>query len=72
MENAPDWIKNPTKEHLFWISLVWVLSVGLVVLAITDFFTETIFQKRALVLLILMIGSGVAVFRVYKNFYKKK
>lgn len=72
MENAPDWIKNPTKEHLFWVSLVWVLSVGLVLLAITDFFTETIFQKRALVLLILMIGSGVTVFRVYKNFYKKK
>lgn len=72
MENVPDWIKNPTKEHLFWVTVVWLFSVALVLLATTDFFMETIFQKRAIGMLILIIGSGITVFTIYKNFYKKK
>lgn len=56
---------NPSLKTLVIFSILWMVSNTLLVLSITDLFTESIFQKKYLIIYFLMIGSTIATGKLY-------
>ena len=63
---------NPTKKTLILFTLGWVIGTVLLIYATTDFFKESIFQRKYLGLDFLFIGSTFKVGKLYHNYFKNK
>jgi len=63
-----NWINNPTKKQLILFTAIWVAGIFLLTIAITDMFRESFFQKRSLMIYILMIISTIATAKLHVNF----
>lgn len=62
-----------TGKRVLWFTLAWFIGVGLLTIAITDLFTESIFQKQYLPLLILMAANTIIILRMWQVYmYKTK
>lgn len=64
--------KNPSFKNVMVLSILWFTSNMLLVLSITDLFTESFFHKRYLVVYFLMLGSTATVAKVSLNYFKNK
>ena len=40
------WINHPTKKQLLLVIITWFIGSSLLVLSVTDLFTESFFQKN--------------------------
>jgi hypothetical protein len=70
MQETNNWIKNPTKKQMTLVVILGLAGFILLLLSMTNFFSETIFQGKYLVLYFLLIGSGLTVYKVCRNYYK--
>jgi hypothetical protein len=68
----PDWIINPTKKNILWYTGLWIVGTFLIVLATTNFFTETPFIKKNTIMLLLIILPAVSVFQMLRNYFLNK
>lgn len=66
------WVKNPTKTQMILSSSAWATGVILIILSITNFFTENIFHKKFLILYFLVIASTYTVITVVANYFNNK
>ncbi|MDE3214500.1 MAG: hypothetical protein KGM98_14820 [Bacteroidota bacterium] len=66
------WLPNPTKKQLVVFSTVWVFGVLLILLASTNFFTESLFYKQNFVLFFLVLASSTVLIGIWKNFLARK
>lgn len=66
-----NWIENPTPKQFLLVNVLWCVAIVLLILAITDVFTESPFQTKNASVLMLILMSSFAVFRVHKNYRKK-
>ena len=71
-DKKESFLTNPTKKHLILFSLLWFICNTLLTLSITDLFTENFFQKNYLIMYFYMIGSTVAIGKLYSNHWKNK
>ncbi len=71
MTKAINWCQNPTKKILVIFSLLWLISNALLVLALTDLFTESPLKGKNIIMIIVMIGSMFSVAQLYIRNYKK-
>lgn len=62
-------LQKSSKKQLLWLTLLWGMGMLLLVLAMTDLFTESFVQGKYLMIYIIMIGSFVSVLRFYKIHY---
>ncbi|QSS98226.1 hypothetical protein [Psychroflexus sp. ALD_RP9] len=70
MENKhKTFFTNPKKKHLASFGLLWLIGNGLLVLSITDLFTESFFQSNATMIYVLMIASTVVTAKLYFNYW---
>lgn len=67
-----NYIKNPSKKNLILFTLLWLISILLLTLSMTDFFVERFFQKKYFMLYFLMIGSTLSTAKVFINYRKNK
>jgi hypothetical protein len=65
-------VYNQSKKNLILFTFIWILSITLLTLSITDLFTESFFQKRYSMIYILMIGSTIATRKIHINYWKNK
>jgi len=72
MIKSPNWYHNPTKKTLLIFGLLWLISNMLLVLALTDLFTENPLKAKNIMLMIFIIYSTSSVSRLYHRFYKNK
>jgi len=63
---------NPSLKQLRLFTGLWILSMTLLVMAITDLFTESIWQKDYLLIYFLMISSTLSIVKLYLNYRKNK
>ncbi len=70
MKQTNHWIKNPTKKQLIVVVLLGLTSSFLLLLSITNFFTESPFQGKFSGSFFLILASGFAVYQVCRNYYK--
>lgn len=65
-------LQNPTKTNLIVFTLLWMVSVILITLSVTDLFTESVFQKRYIPIFIIVLASSRMVTKLYYNYFKNK
>ncbi|MBK3519374.1 hypothetical protein [Carboxylicivirga marina] len=65
-------LKHPSKKNLIIITAVWLISMVLLVLSMTDLFTEKPFQKSYLLMYFLMLSSTVSVIKMHMNYQRNK
>lgn len=65
-------LQNPTKTNLIVFTLLWMVSVILITLSVTDLFTESVFQKRYIPIFIIVLASSRMVAKLYYNYFKNK
>jgi len=71
MTKEINWYQNPTKKTLIIFGLLWLISNMLLVLVLTDLFTESPLKAKNIMMMILMIGSTFSVLQLYIRYYKK-
>ena len=67
-----NYINNPSKKNMILFTLLWLLGIILLTLSTTDFFSESFFQKKYLMIYFLMIGSTLTTAKLYINYWKNK
>ena len=71
MEKAKiNYIKYPTKKFLLIFLILWIIGNFLIILSSTNFFTESFFNRRYLLMYFLMIWSSISAIKLILN-YKK-
>lgn len=69
---ANDFYNNPSKKTLISFSILYIVSIVLIVLAITDVFRVSVIQGDSLVLYFLMGMSTLSLINLFRNYLKKK
>lgn len=64
------WINHPTKKQLLLVIITWFIGSSLLVLSVTDLFTESFFQKEYIMMYFILIGSSYTTFKVFVNYRK--
>ena len=67
-----NFITNPSKKILILFTSLWLLGITLLILAMTDLFTESILQRKYVMVYFLMIGSTIVTGKLYFNYWKNK
>ena len=67
-----NWINNPSRKQLLLFTLVYFIAILLLVLSMTNLFTESIIQKKYIMIYFLIIGSTLAIIKVHHNYWKLK
>jgi uncharacterized membrane protein YjjP (DUF1212 family) len=68
--NYKSFYHNPTLKTIIIFSILWIISNTLLILSMTDLFTESLFQKKYLMIYFLMIGSTIATGKLFFNYWK--
>jgi len=66
------WIDNPSKKNLIISTAIWFAGIFLLILSLTDFFKESFFSKKYLLIYLLMILATVSVVKIHRNYWKNK
>ena len=67
-----NWINNPSRKQIILFTLVYLIAVLLLVLSMTNLFTESIIQKKYIMIFFLIISSTLATIKVHLNYWKLK
>ncbi|MFK7981232.1 MAG: hypothetical protein AB8G86_14700 [Saprospiraceae bacterium] len=68
-----NWYTHPTKTILIIITLIWLLGIGLLLVALTDYFQKRIDFDGEFMLLTGIIGGSTAfVYETFIKFLKNK
>jgi hypothetical protein len=71
MTKEINWYQNPTKKTLIVFGLLWLIGNTLLVLVLTDLFTESPLKVKNIIMMFFMIGSTVSVSHLYIKYFKK-
>ncbi len=66
-----NWINNPSLKQLVLLTIVWAVGSLLLILSMTDFFTERFFQKNYVLVYFLMIGATWTMSKLYRSYLEK-
>jgi hypothetical protein len=66
-----NWTQNPTRRTVTLYIIFTPICSLLILLSITDFFTENPFQKRNTVMFMLLISSIWSCVNIIRNYTKK-
>ncbi len=61
-----------TKKRAVVLTALWLIGGLLLVLAMTDLFTQSIFQKKYLLLQFLFLLNTLFIFKMWKVYISKK
>ena len=67
-----NWISHPKKINVVLVLSVWIISSTLLVLAMTDLFSESFFNSDYIIIYLMMIMSTLTCFRVIVNYLRRK
>lgn len=67
-----DWRTHPTSRTILILVTVWLVSNSLIILSATDLFTESFFNKRYVMMYLLMIFSTWTTLKVVLNYFKTR
>ena len=66
------WIQNPSKKQVILFGIAWFVGALLLILASTNLFTESLFQRRYIATNILMLLSTITFVAILMNYLKRK
>ena len=66
------WMQHPTKNQMILVVTVQIIGSFLLLLATSNLFTESPFQRNNIVLMLLLIPALIATIKVCKNYFSNK
>jgi len=73
MNKTPkNWFHNPSKKTVVIVGLTWLFGAILLVIATTNLFAESFFQRKYFITNCLLFVSALTVVNVYANYLKNK
>jgi hypothetical protein len=63
---------TPSKKILVIILITWFISVSILVLAVTNLFTESVFQRKFLAVNGLILSSTLSIRIIIRNYLRGK
>lgn len=64
------WVTHPTRRNLLMVVIVWIVANGLLVIAITDLFRESVINKKYTLIYAMMLFSTWITVNVISNYFK--
>lgn len=64
------WIHNPSKKQLLVATIIYLSGMSLLLLALTDFFSQSVFTNSSFMVGFLIAGATAAVLRQYINYFR--
>ncbi|PXX98803.1 hypothetical protein DF185_15615 [Marinifilum breve] len=65
-----NFFNKPSLKQVILFTGLWILSMILLVMVITDLFTELIWRKEHLIIYFLMVSSTLSIAKFYGNYRK--
>jgi hypothetical protein len=72
LNKKANWVQNPTKKIVILYIIFTSISSLLILLAITNFFTENPFKWKFALIYMLLIFSISRCINIVRNYYKNK
>lgn len=66
-----NWTNNPTKKQVIQFSIAWFVTLILIILVLTNLFTEPFSFSKNPALCFLFITGSFGLIRVFINYFKK-
>lgn len=70
LNKKSSWVQNPTKKNVTLYIIFSFIGSLLIILSMTDFFTETPFQKRNTPMIMLLISCIWGCTNIIRNYTK--
>ena len=67
-----NWVQNPTKKQAMTYGIIGILGMIMLLLTMTNFLTESPFQRKYITLFILFISSAFTTTSIIRNYLKNK
>jgi hypothetical protein len=67
-----NWIGNPTKQHLLFVTVLGLISAVGYIIPMTNFFSENPFQARYFIFWFSLVLSLLIILTVYRNYFKQR
>jgi hypothetical protein len=71
-DNRQNLFTNPTKKQVLYFFILWLAGIVLLLLATTDLFTESPFQRSNAGLGLIVFSSTISLVSVASKYYKTK
>lgn len=60
----------PTKKQAIIFTTIWIVGIILLIIAMTNFFSESFLQRKYFILYFLFFSSSLSVLRLWSLFWK--
>jgi hypothetical protein len=70
LNEKSSWVQNPTKKNVTFYTIFTFIGSLFILLSITDFFTETPFQKRNTTMFMLLLSGIWGCINIISNYNK--
>jgi len=67
-----NWFKNPSHKQIILSTLLYFTGILLLILSMTDLFTESIFQGKYSLIYFLILGSTLTTLKIHLNYRNLK
>jgi len=67
-----NWVENPTKKQAMTYGIIGILGMIMLLLSMTNFLTESPFQRKYITLFMLFISSALTTTSIIRNYLKNK
>jgi len=67
-----NWMDNPSMTQVSIYTIAWFISLVLIVLSVTNLFTESFFKGNGMIIYILIVGATGATLKLNYSYWKNK
>jgi hypothetical protein len=72
MKTKVSWMKNPTKKQTIAVATTALVCTALLVVAMTNLFSESLLQGKYFMLYLLIIFSAALTIRTVSSYFKNR
>ena len=69
VNDKSNWVKNPNKKQVVVLSLIWLACLIPMLLAMTNFFTESPLVRRNGLVILLVTFPTIILIRMIRNYF---
>ncbi len=71
-QQMKNWVTHPTKKNLLFCLGIWIVGNSMLILAMTDLLNENVFNKRYVMIYLLIAASAWVMYKVFSNYLRIK
>lgn len=65
-------LKHLNKSKIVWLTVLWLIAMVSCIVAMTDVFSASIFQRKYLTIWIIMVASTIKIIQIHLEYFKNK